>query len=1280
MISSEDNVKGGMNMQRKWQRRWQRLAKMVAPPLAAGLLIFSVYNPVYANPAGGTVTSGAAAITVSGATTTINQTTNKAAINWQSFNIASGETVNFVQPSASSIALNRVVGSGASAIYGTLSANGKVFLINPNGVLFAPGSQVNVGGLVASTLNISDSDFLNDSYTFSGSGVGSVVNQGTITAATHAVLIGPQVKNEGVIAAQVTALAAGNKVSLDFSGDKLLNVTVDTGAVGGSVANSGQIIADGGLVVMSAGTKEALLQTVVNNSGVIKAQSVNNVNGVIRLAGNTVTNSGTLDASGKATGQTGGTVKVLGDNITLVNGSSIDVSGDKGGGTALIGGAYQGGGSEDAATNTIVENGATIHADAITSGNGGQVVVWANDTTKFAGTITARGGSVSGNGGSVETSGKKTLKVADTASVNTLAAKGISGNWLLDPVDFTIAASGGDITGAALSANLGNGNVTILSSDGTVNPSGNGDINVNDAIGWSSGNTLNLSANRNININAGITAIGVCGLTLGAGGTISVPASVSIGGSFTLTSGTWNQNSASLPGFYAKDFRITGGTFIRAKGGDGAGSPYQIADVYGLQGIGSSGMLGKYYVLANNIDASGTKYWNGDAGFVPIGTYSVAFSGSFDGGGHTIDGLVINRPAEDYIGLFGHSTGVISNVGLTGGSAAGWFYVGGLVGWNTGTVTNSYSTRAVTGRTWIGGLVGGTGGTVKNSYSTGAVTGSSDSGNLYVGGLVGGNYSGMVENSYSTGKVTGSGAVGGLLGINTGTVTNSYSTGEVTGSSSGVGGLVGYNYFGMVTNSYSTRAVTGSSDVGGLVGHNESGTVTNSYSTGAVTGSSSVGGLVGYNEGYSDVGSSMASIKNSYSTGDVTGSTSVGGLVGLNDSSVVGGNSEASIENSYSTGAVTGSHYAGGLVGRNYSYSDGGSSTASIGNSYSTGAVTGRAGSTAVGGLVGHIFSYVYDTGTSTASITDSYYATTGETGTSINSGVGYNSLGVGKTLAELKDPATFSTWELAATGGTTSVWRIYAGYTTPLLRSFLTPVTVTVSAAGATKTYDGTVYSGSTGLVYSLPNVHTALIDYDQLTYSGGGVNAGSYTITPGGLYSGQQGYDISYGSGTLIISPAALTVTANNASKYYGMANPAFTAAYSGLAAGDTLNGFTGSLNFTTTAGNTSPSGRYAISLTGTLASPNYTVSYVNGTLTVTQAPWQNNAYQGAVVHADRLVDIACGSLDRESGSLLPGYRGLSGAGYLNNTTGGVLPLTILEPGINLSGLTPLANSLPQ
>ncbi|SMD15031.1 filamentous hemagglutinin N-terminal domain-containing protein [Sporomusa malonica] len=512
-------------MQRKWKRHWRRaLSRVVVPAVAAATIFFSVYATGLANPSGGTVTSGSGSITNSGTTTTITQATDKLAINWQSFNIAKGETVSFLQPGAGSVALNRVVGNSGSAIYGALNANGKVFLINPNGILFAPGSQVNVGSLVASTQNLSDSDFLKGNYTFTGTdGSGTVLNQGTIQAADggYVALLGNQVTNEGVILANQgsVALAAGNATTLDFTGDGLINLNVSQAALDAQVTNSNLIQANGGLVVMTAKAAGDLTGTVVNNTGIIRAQGLAAKNGKIVLDGGTsgaVQTSGTLDAS-STTGM-GGVIEVTGENIVLGDNARLLAGGATGGGQINIGGGWQGSGDISHAKTTTVNASAVLDASATNTGNGGTVVVWSDDKTTFAGTITAKGGQNGGDGGQVETSGKQTLKVADTARVNTLSVNGKSGNWLLDPQNYTIAASGGDITGATLSTNLSGGNITIHSSDGSA--SGSGDINVNDTVTWSSDNTLTLQADRNININSAITAGG--GLMLVASNDINM--------------------------------------------------------------------------------------------------------------------------------------------------------------------------------------------------------------------------------------------------------------------------------------------------------------------------------------------------------------------------------------------------------------------------------------------------------------------------------------------------------------------------------------------------------------------------------------------------------------------------------------------------------------------------------------------------------------------------------------------------------------------------------------
>lgn len=264
----------------------------------AGLSI-ALSAPVWAGPAGGQVVAGQATITQSATSTVINQASANTAINWQSFSIPVGETVQFVQPSTSSVALNRVLGPDASSIFGALSANGQVFLLNPNGVLFGPGAQVSVGGLVATTLNLSDADFLAGNMRFTAStpaGTATVVNQGSINAdGGYVVLIASQVLNQGVIgvAGGSVALAAGAQVTLAFSGLALTGLVVDVGAVAARVDNKGSITVDGGQALLYAKAADQLIQSVVNNEGLIRAGTLSNVGGKIRLEADVVVNSNT---------------------------------------------------------------------------------------------------------------------------------------------------------------------------------------------------------------------------------------------------------------------------------------------------------------------------------------------------------------------------------------------------------------------------------------------------------------------------------------------------------------------------------------------------------------------------------------------------------------------------------------------------------------------------------------------------------------------------------------------------------------------------------------------------------------------------------------------------------------------------------------------------------------------------------------------------------------------------------------------------------------------------
>jgi filamentous hemagglutinin family protein len=493
--------------------------------LSASLMLALGAN-VYALPPTGKVTAGAATITSGPGTLVINQNTQNVVINWQSFNIAAGESVQFVQPDSNSVALNRVVGTDPSSILGNLSANGKVFLVNPNGILFGKGASVNVGGLVGSTLGISDQDFMAGRYKFDGGDAGAVLNQGAIKAdGGYVALLGSSVGNQGAITANrgTVALAAGKAITLDVLGGQLLNVTVDQAALNALVQNGGLVQADGGQVLMTAQATGSLIASVVNNSGVIRAETVENHQGVIRLLGDPVNGQvnvgGTLDASGRGAGQAGGQVTVLGKQVAVLGKATIDVSGDAGGGTVLVGGNYQGKGTEPRATTTTVGEGASIHADAVRSGNGGKIVVWSDGDTTVNGALTARGGAEAGNGGLVETSGKRVTR-GDGLYVDTLAPRGKTGLWLLDPVNYKIATTGGDETPAQVTLSLASTNRVITATN---------DITVADALTWTTAQTLELNAGHDVRVDATMTASTAgSGIKLVAGNDVALKAGAAI--------------------------------------------------------------------------------------------------------------------------------------------------------------------------------------------------------------------------------------------------------------------------------------------------------------------------------------------------------------------------------------------------------------------------------------------------------------------------------------------------------------------------------------------------------------------------------------------------------------------------------------------------------------------------------------------------------------------------------------------------------------------------------
>jgi filamentous hemagglutinin family protein len=542
--------------------------------VAAGSLVL-LASTAYGLPQGASVKSGSVSISQPTANTMqIDQHTPKTIINWQGYSILTGEAVQYVQPGASSIALNRVIGVDPSYIYGQLSGNGQIWVINPNGLLVGPNAKIETGSFLGSTLNISDRNFLAGNYTFtnpSASSLGSIVNSGDIIALKggYVALVSPSVTNGGKIIANAgnVVLASGEEMTLNFSGNNLISLVVDKATQNAlGIANTGTIIANGGTVLLSARVASDILKNVVNNTGIIEAKSLVDREGQIILDGGDagiVANSGTLDVSSRGPGAQGGSIGIFGQYVGLFDGAKVNASGDAGGGTILIGGNFHGSGPEPNASMTYVGSNVTISADAITSGNGGKVAVWSDNGTTFLGSISAKGGAQGGDGGFVEVSGKNYLDF--NGLVNTLAPMGHAGTLLLDPAEISIehGSRGTDtsitVTGEGPFTNTSSGGGSVL-MDGTINSQLNynnvtvttttNDIVINNTAGTvsiypvnsdgnpagSNSSTLTLNSAANISWNGAWSYTNNGQLTLYAsGGTISGGTNVlTIGGSSPL--------------------------------------------------------------------------------------------------------------------------------------------------------------------------------------------------------------------------------------------------------------------------------------------------------------------------------------------------------------------------------------------------------------------------------------------------------------------------------------------------------------------------------------------------------------------------------------------------------------------------------------------------------------------------------------------------------------------------------------------------------------------------
>ena len=697
----------GSQQKKRWLENPSPAYRRHAIALAVGWLpILAAAQPV-----GGQVVSGSASISQSGApgqtVTTVKQNSSLASITWKSFNLGAGDTVNFVQPSRQAVAINRISDVAGSTIHGRIQANGQVWLLNPNGILFGKDAQINVGGLVASTLSAMDtnasSSAIRQEQVLSGNSKAPVVNLGQINTAEggYVALLGHTVSNQGSITSDQgsVTLGAGSDLSVQFEGSRLLSVKVNQHQLNAMAGNGGLLQADGGRVVMTAGARDSVLASAVNNTGVVQARTVQMREGSIVLL------------AGMKAGQ-------------------LNVAG-------------------------------TLDASAPDSGRGGFI----------------------------ETSGAQ-VQIDNGLQLSSRAKDGHAGEWLIDPTDFTVAR--GDVTqsssgmsGNTLSQLLVNSNITIETSSSLDQ---NGDIFINAALNWSSPYKLTLKAHRDIYINDVITSShsnGQLHLAFGQASAdgvvdgrqskywVNAPVNLKKGLNFFTQSGS----ASPVKSYYV----IT----ELGKQGSTTGTDLQGIDL-GVNPQKDINVQSRNYVLGADIEAGETKNWNNKQGFKTLFitnllTDEISYQGTFDGLGHVISGLTINKPGIGVQSLFSviGKNGVVQNLGMKNVNYL-TNNTGGITFRNFGTVRNSFveggsiiSGDSFTNSTnYIGGLVGNNLGVIENSYA-----------NVTVG---------MPDNnkSYSTDK-NFSYKIGGLVGLNSGSIINSYANGLVYASQRTVTGSDG---------------------------------------------------------------------------------------------------------------------------------------------------------------------------------------------------------------------------------------------------------------------------------------------------------------------------------------------------------------------------------------------------------------------------------------------------------------------------------------------------------
>lgn len=943
---------------------------------ALALIGLAGLSSAHAAPTGGTIAAGNGIgdihTTLDRKQVSINQHTQKLIIDWNSFNIGADERVAFNQPGASSIALNRVNGLSPSSILGRMDANGQVFLVNPNGIVFGKGAEVNVGGLVASTKLLSDADFNAGNYRFAGTSEAAVLNQGVIAARDRGsvALLGAKVSNQGVIQARLgrIALAAGGAFTVNFDGNGLLDLRMDGAALSALAENGGMLSADGGHVLMTTKAAGAALRTVVNSQGIIEAKTLQGQGGRITLDGGDaglVVAAGKMSASALASHGNGGEVEIRGQQVTVRLGAEVDaraLNGDSG--TWRIASADVAVGANASAAN------ATVHADTIASNLAATNIVLEGTAGDVAlnGPVAWRSGNALGliAAGDVAVTGDLTATGQNAAIAMSAGGEiALNGKTAISGINgaLSLQAPGGHVLGEGASITLSGAGASFH------------------AHGQRYAVIQNLAQLQDIDRN--LSGLYVLGNNLSGRGAIQ-----SIGGSHGTFSGTFDGLGNTLSGYSVSGAGPNVGLFAASSGSIrninlasmkvntpssgvasmsvGAlvgynsgqiinvsttgmyvkGSSYHRNVVGGLVGTNVGGSIDRASVAGNVYAGSHTVALGGLAGenlnsVSSRGTITRSVSHNAVSGVMQRDelggmgGLVgVNRglvaDASSHAGTqatgAGHSVGGLVGNNLGGAIersfATGWVqngsnaYTGGLVGLNSGSISGSAAESGVSAEG--GGSTGGFAGRNTSSGLLADVTAAGDVTAAYgvnVGGLVGAN-DGRIDTAEAGGEVRAGqtrngGHAGGLVGYNSGRIEASVARGKVAGGAYAyTGGLVGYNTGTLATVNANGDVKAGkNSAVGGLVGANQ-GFIVSAMANGNVYGSfnSHVGGVVGENGG-------MGEVLQSSSAGEVGGAglAYLGGIAGLNQGAITYSSASGKVNFVNSL-----SHTYGGLAGANY--------------------------------------------------------------------------------------------------------------------------------------------------------------------------------------------------------------------------------------------------------------------------------------------------------------------------------------------------------------------------